>query len=121
MYIGTKLGVARAAAIKRKTETKRFVWEELNEVVGTPWKLMPGAPHDGEEAPVARNHIAGAGDELPLQVGPPAAGGHGGVLGPRRVFIRASVVIEKHGTTLLCPVRGYRGRRASDVLQRSLP
>ena len=30
MCIGTKLGVVRAAAIRWKTETKRFVWDELN-------------------------------------------------------------------------------------------
>ena len=33
----------RAAAIKRKTEQERFVWDELDAVSGTPWKPTPAA------------------------------------------------------------------------------
>ena len=34
MYIGTVTGLVRGAAIKRKTEPQRFVWDVLNAIVG---------------------------------------------------------------------------------------
>ena len=54
MYIGTATSVARAAAIKRKTEPERFLWDVLNAVESAPWKPSPGAQREDDQAPAAR-------------------------------------------------------------------
>ena len=54
MYIGTATSVARAAAIKRKTEPERFLWDVLNAVESAPWKPSPGAQREGDQAPAVR-------------------------------------------------------------------
>ena len=50
MYIGTETHVVGAAAIKRQMEQERFVWDDLNAGVGTPWKPTPTAQQASEEA-----------------------------------------------------------------------
>ena len=56
--------------MKRKTESERFVWDVLNEVVGAPWKPTPGAQRHGDDVPAARYPIAerGGGEPLPVQL-----------------------------------------------------
>lgn len=103
MYIGTKNGVVRAAAIKRRIEPQRFVWDEFASITGTPWKPMPRAARDGEEAPATRYPIASGGDDVPPEMGPAVGQGPSGTGGPRRVYIRASGKIDKYGTTPGCP------------------
>ena len=54
MYIGAGNGVVRTAAVTRKPQTNRYVWEELNAVVGSPRKPTPTDWREAEEVPVAR-------------------------------------------------------------------
>ena len=94
----------RTAAVKRKPETNRYVWEELNAVVGSPRKPTPTDRRVGEEVPVARYPVAGGRDELHMQLPVQGHGEHegaGGVAGHRRVYKRTSVEIDK-GTTEGC-------------------
>ncbi len=65
MYIGTNSGVVREAAVKRKKQEQRFVWAELDAVVGTPRKATPSNAQSegGDQVPAARCPIAPGGDE----------------------------------------------------------
>ena len=65
--IGTPTGVVRAAAVKRRASDKRFVWAELEAVVGTPRRPTPSIQdEDQDESPGARYPIAPARNEPAL-------------------------------------------------------
>ena len=54
MFIGIATGVVVAAAINRKTETERLVWDVLNAVVDAPWKRTTRAQHQQQGFPLKR-------------------------------------------------------------------
>ena len=78
LYIGTATGVARAAAMKRKTEPARSVWVLLN-------AIQADTRSTRDEVLAAKYPIAAGGGEEPLPVQSALHGVQGGVLGPRKI------------------------------------
>ena len=88
-----------SAATKRKIVAERLVWDVLNIVVDASWKSTSGAQRSEVELSATRYPIAADEDEESLSVQSAECGGQDGDLDPCKVYIRASVEIEKYGTT----------------------
>ena len=87
-------------------------------MVGAPWNSTPGAEREGDEVPAARYPIAEGGGEQPRPVQLAVRSSHGGVLGPRTVYIRAGEEIKKYGTTPGCQGRGEHSEESQHRAKR---
>lgn len=99
LFVGTKDGVLKARSVKRRPKTDRHDKAMLDAMRGEPLKPVPLLEAGAEVPPPLNYKIEKTLKGEPLDVDKPEENKPGG---PRRVYIRANIEIEKFGMTLGC-------------------